>query len=79
MMRAKCKESAEREARMQQAIAAYKKKQERSGKAFILAIAREFNVPRSMLQDHLDGRLAHNQAHEQLMHLTKVEETELVQ
>ena len=75
----KCQEDVEKEAWMQQAIASYKKKQDKSEKVSIQAIAKKFKVPRSMLQNHLDGRLAHNQAHEQLMHLTKVKETELVQ
>jgi len=44
----------------------------------VRAIAKEFNVPRSTLQDRIGGKPARNQAHEQLMHLTKVEETELV-
>jgi len=46
--------------------------------ASVRAIAKEFNVPRSTLQDRIGGKPARNQAHEQLMHLTKVEETELV-
>jgi Tc5 transposase DNA-binding domain/helix-turn-helix, Psq domain len=78
MTRAKCPESPEKDARMQQAIAAYKKKQKGSEKASVRAIAKEFEVPRSTLQDRLDGKLARNQAHKPLMHLTKVEETELV-
>jgi hypothetical protein len=78
MTRTKYPESTEKEARTQQAIATYKKKQEKSGKASVRAIAKEFNVPRSTLQDHRDGKLARNQAHEQLMHLTKVEERGLV-
>lgn len=79
MTRAKSKESAEKEARMQQAISEYKETVEKSGKASVRAIATKFNVPRSTLQDRLDGKLARNQAHEELMHLTKVEERELVQ
>ena len=75
----KCQEDVKKEAWMQQAIVSYKKKQDKSEKVSIQAIAKKFKVPQSMLQDRLDGRLAHNQAHEQLMHLTKVEETELVQ
>ena len=78
MTRGKCRQSAENESRMQQAIVAYRNRQKSSGTASVRTIAKEFNVPRSTLQARLDGRLARNQAHEQLMHLTKVEETELV-
>ena len=79
MKRAKCQERGENETRMQQAIVAYKKKQKESATASVRAIAKEFNVSQSTLQTRLDGTLAHNQAHESLMHLTKVEETELAE
>jgi len=78
MTRGRCHNSAENEARMQRAIAEYTKKQETSGTASIRTIAREFNVPRSTLHDRLGGKSARNQAHEESMHLTKVEEMELV-
>ena len=78
MTRAKSQEVAEKESRIQQAIAAYARNQKASGNASIRAIAKEFNVPRSTLQDRVDGKSPRNQAHEQLMHLTKAEETELV-
>ena len=35
-------------------------------------------MPHMTLQDHLNGALSRNQAHEQLMHLNKAEEIELV-
>jgi hypothetical protein len=78
MTRAKRRESAEMEARMQQAIAMYRKTKENTRTASVRAIARQFDVPRSTLQDRLDGKVARNQAHEELMHLSKVEEAELV-
>ena len=61
-----------------EAIVTYKKKQKTSATASVGAIAKEFNVPRSTLQDHLDGALPCNQAHKLLMHWTRVEETDLV-
>jgi len=78
MTRAKSQEIAEKEARMQKAIEAYEKECKLSKKPSIRVIAREFKVPRSTLKGRLVGKLSRNQAHEELMHLTKVEETELV-
>ena len=78
MTRPKDPESAEKEARLQQAIAAYRKQQKKSKKVFLRRIAKDFNVPRQSIQNHLDGKLPRNHAHEQLMHLTIEEEKELV-
>jgi hypothetical protein len=79
MTRAKLLENVEKAARLQQCIVTYKKKEKKSGKASIRAIARQFKVAPSTLKDRLDGKVARNQAHEHTMHLTRVEETELVQ
>src|SRR5438046_8141837 len=78
MTRPKDPESVETELRLQQAIAAYRKQQKKSKKMSLQRIAKDFNVPRQSLQNHLDGKLPRNQAHEQLMHLTIEEEKELV-
>ena len=81
MPRAKDPERAETEARLQQAIAEYKKRQKKNpndNKSSIRRVAKDFNVPRKTLGDRLKGRVAHSQAHESLMHLTINEEKELV-
>src|SRR6266516_29329 len=78
MTRPKDPERAETEARLQQAIAAYRKQQKKSKKVSLRRIAKDFNIPRQSLQNRLDGKLPRNQAHEQLMHLTIEEEKELV-
>ena len=71
-------ESAEKEMRLQQAVAAYKKKQKMSQKVSLQHIAKDFDVPRQTLKDRLDGKPPRNKAHEDSMHLTNIEETELV-
>src|SRR5438046_5257406 len=78
MTRPKDPESAEKEARLQQTIAAYRKQQKKSKKVSLRRIAKDFNVPRQSLQNRLDGKLPRIQANEQLMHLTIEEEKELV-
>jgi helix-turn-helix, Psq domain len=77
MTRRKNLETAENEARLQQAITEYQK-QKKSQKVSLRRIAKEFNVPRQTLKDRLDGKLPRNKAQEQLMHLTNEEENELV-
>jgi len=77
MTRPKGLESAAKEARLQQAIAAYKKQQNTS-KVSLRCIAKDFNVPRQSLKNRLDGKLPRNQAHEESMNLTIGEEKELV-
>jgi len=81
MPRAKDPERAETEARLQQAIAEYQKRQKKDpkdSKSSIRRVAKDFNVLRQTLKGRLNGRIAHNQAHESLMHLTINEEKELV-
>jgi hypothetical protein len=78
MTRPKDPESAEKEERLQQAIAEYQKRKKKSSKISVLGVAKEFNVPRQTLQDRLDGRLPCNKAHEYAMHLTHQGENELV-
>jgi hypothetical protein len=78
MTRRKNPETAENEARLQQAIAEYQKQQKKPPKVSLRRVAKEFNVPRQTLRDRLDGKLPRNKAHEQLMHLTNEEENELV-
>ena|SRR5437762_8660023 len=71
-------ESTEKEERLQQAVAEYKKRQKNSSKVSVLGVAKEFNIPRQSLQNRLDGKLPRNKAHEHAMHLTHQEEKELV-
>jgi hypothetical protein len=81
MPRAKDPERAETEARLQQAIAEYKKRQKKNpndNKFSIRRVAKDFNVPRKTLGNRLKRRVAHSQAHESLMHLTINKEKELV-
>jgi hypothetical protein len=78
MTRPKAIESDEREARLQEAIVEYKKR-EKSGKATLNGVAKDFHVARQTLKDHLAGKLPRNKAHSDLMHLTDEEETELAQ
>ena len=81
MSHAKDSEHTETEARLQQAIAEYKKRQKKDpkdSKSSIRRVAKDFNVPHQTLSGRLNGRAARNQAHESLMHLTINEEKELV-
>ena len=74
-------EHAETKARLQQAIGEYKKRQKKNpndNKSSVRRVAKDFNIPRKTLKGRLKGRVAHNQAHESLMHLTINEEKELV-
>ena len=71
-------ESAEKEMRLQQAVAAYKKKQKMSQKMSLQHIAKDFNVPWQTLKDWLDGKPPCNKAHKDSMQLTNIEEMELV-
>jgi len=76
MTRPKARDTAEKETRLQEAIAEYQKRQKKS-KVSLNRIAKEYNVPRQTLKDRLDGKLPRNKAHEELMHLTNDEEKEL--
>ena len=77
MTRPKVHGTAEKEARLQEAIAAYQKRGKKS-KGSLNRIAQDFNVPRQTLKDRLDGRTrARNKAQEEPMHLTNDEEKEL--
>ena len=81
MTRRKDPESAEKEARLQQAIAEYKKQQKKSReghKVSLRRVVKNFNVPHQTLKDRLDEKLPRNKAHEQSMHLTNEEEKELI-
>jgi len=78
MTRRKDQEITEQEARLQQAIVEYKKRQKTSKTTSLNRVAKDFNVPRQTLKDRLDGKLPRNKAHEELMHLTNEEEKELV-
>jgi len=69
-------ESIEKETRLEQAVAEYKRRQKTPNPATIRCIAK---VPRSSIQNRLNGVLARNKAQEPLMNLTNVEEMELVQ
>src|SRR5271154_5348345 len=78
---AKDSERAETEARLQQAIAEYKKRQKQApkdSKSSLRRVAKDFNVPRQTLKGRLDGRVSCNKAHESSMNLSNLEEKELV-
>jgi helix-turn-helix, Psq domain len=77
MTRPKNQESAKTEARLQQAIAAYKQNKKNS-KVSLRSVARDYNVPRQTLKDRLDGKQSRNKAQENTMQLTHPEEKELV-
>jgi hypothetical protein len=80
MPRPKDSDHAEREARLQQAITEYKKRQEedpKDSKSSLRRVAKDFGVPRQTLKDRLDGKPPRNKAHEELMNLTIQEEKEL--
>ena len=68
-------ESTAMEARIQDAIRAIKK----NPKLKLYKAARDFNVLRSTLQNHVNGKKAHNMAHEDCIYLTHNEESDLVQ
>ena len=74
MTRPKNSESVETEARIQKAIQAMKK----DSKYKLRKAARDFDVPRSTLQNRVNGKKAHSKAHENTMNLTHHEESELV-
>ena len=81
MPRAKDPEHDEIEARLQQTIAEYKKRQNKDpndNKSSIRHITKDFNILHKTLEDCLKGRVVHNQVHESLMHLTINEEKKLV-
>jgi len=73
MTRPKNQEAIEKEARLQEAMAAVLAEKHTASSA-----ALAFNVPRSTLYDRLDGKLPHNQAHETEQLLSHAEEKELV-
>src|SRR5579862_2527064 len=75
MTRPKNPESTEEEARIQDAIRAIRK----NSKLKLRKAARDFKVPRSTLQNHVNGKKPRNMAHKDCMHLTHNEESELVQ
>lgn len=74
MTRPKNSESTAKEARIQRAIRAMKK----NSKLKLRKAARDFKVPRSTLQNRVNGKKPRNMAHENCMHLTHIEESELV-
>ena len=73
MMRPTNSTSVDKEATLQQAIAAFRNKE----KSVADAIA-EFNIPRRTFCDRLSGKPPHNKAHENHQLLTHAEEKELV-
>src|SRR5437762_341230 len=78
---AKDPEHAETEARIQKAIAKYKKQQKedpQDRKPSVQCIIKDFNIPDKTLEGHLKGVVPCNQAQEVLMNLTIHEEKELV-
>jgi hypothetical protein len=81
MTRAKDPKRAETEARMQEAITEYKKRQKndpQGSKSSLRRVAKDFKVPRKTLEGRLKGAVARYQAQEMLMNLTIHEEKELV-
>src|SRR5271163_1408380 len=81
MTRAKDPERAETEARIQKAIAEYKKQQKENPqdrKPSVRRIAKDFNILNKTLEGRLKGAIPRNQAQEALMNLTIHEEKELV-
>ena len=80
MPRLKDPERAETEARLQQAIAEYKKRQKqvpKDSKSSLQRVVTDFNISRHTLKTRINGRFPRNKAHEELMHLTIQEEREL--
>lgn len=81
MTRAKDPEQAETEARLQEAITEYKKRQKKkdpqSNKSSLRRVAKDFNVSRQTLKARIDGRPPRNKAHEDSMNLN-LEEKEPV-
>ena len=66
---------------MQEATIEYQKRvktNKSSDKVSVNRVAKEFQVPRSTLQDRLNRKVSRNKAQEELMHLTITEEQELV-
>lgn len=77
MMRPKDQAAAEKEARLQEAIAAVKNKQNRQHTCY--SAAKAFNVPPRTFYDRVNGgKKPRNQAHERDQNLTHAEEKELV-
>ena len=74
MMRRANPETAEKEVRLQAAIAAFQRGEKTATQA-----VRHYNVSRSTFYYRLDGMLPRNQAHESDQRLTHAEEKELVQ
>src|SRR5436305_9418796 len=74
----KVKEMGDKEARLQQAMAKYKKQQRKRIKVSLNRIAKQFIVPRQTLKNQLNRKLPRNKAHKELIHLTNIEEMELV-
>ena len=77
MTRPKNQESTKTEARLQQAITAYKENKN-NPKVSLQSVARDYDVPRQTLKDHLDRKQPRNKAQENTMQLTHAEEKELV-
>lgn len=73
MTRRKRQDLIEREARVQEAVAAVKE-----GKYTCYSAARVFNIPRQTLYDRVNGKLPRNQAHEAEQLLSHAEEKELI-
>ena len=63
----------EKEARLQQAITAFKSKQKTASQAI-----RDFNVPRQTFYDRLNGKPPRKLAREKVQLLTHIQEKELV-
>ena len=78
MPHAKDPNRAETEARIQKALAEYKKQQKKHRKPSIRCVAKDFNILRKTLEDRLKGAVPRNQAQEALINLTINEEKELV-
>ena len=71
-------ESIEKEARLEQTIAEYKKRQNTSNSISIRRVAKDIDVPRSSIQNRLKGVRPRDETQEQSMNLTNDEEIELV-
>ena len=56
----------------------YKKRLKKHGKASLRIVAKDFNICRQILKNHLDGITPRNKAHEHSMNLSNDEEKELV-
>src|SRR5277367_4619539 len=73
MTRRKHHDLIEKEARVQEAVAAIKE-----GKHTCYSAARVFNIPRQTLYNRVNGKLPRNQAHEAEQLLSHAEEKELI-